>query len=50
MPQLIEVEQVRSRCGRSLSVREDEAECHELWATVQTNLWHRYIRALRQKC
>jgi len=43
------VERVRSRCGRSLSVREDEAECRELWASVHARLWHRYIRTLRRK-
>lgn len=39
----------RSRCGRSLSAHEDEAECRELWATVHDHLWHRYIRSLRGK-
>ena len=43
------VERVRNRCGRSLSAREDETECRELWATVHANLWHRYIRTLRRK-
>ena len=38
----------RSRCGRSLSAHEDEAECRELWATVYAHLWHRYIRTLRR--
>jgi hypothetical protein len=42
------VERVRNRCGRSLSVREDEAECSQLWATVHAHLWRRYIRTLRR--
>ena len=43
------VERVRNRCGRSLSVREDETECRELWAKVHAHLWHRYVRALRRR-
>lgn len=43
------VERMRNRCGRSLSVREDEAECREVWAAIHAHLWHRYIRAMRQK-
>lgn len=42
------VGRVRNRCGRSLSVREDEAECRELWATVHAHLWRRYIRTMRR--
>ncbi len=44
------VERVRNRCGRSLSVKGDEAECRKLWASVHARLWHRYIRTLRRKC
>lgn len=43
------VGRVRNRYGRSLSVREDEAECRDLWITVHARLWHRYISLLRGK-
>lgn len=40
------VERLRSREGRSLSERDDETECNEIWRDVQGKLWKRYLRAM----